>query len=905
MKNENTPIRPFPGLLSRIPWLLRRRSAALSLTLLALLAGSGTSIAAKLPETEPDYTKGEKLPIRWKEISDSMNCGPIGAMAHCWARRDGNDPTHDSRQLYIREIFEDSPAEGKLKPGDVVVGVISPKIPPYRVYNWVPPTEMTPAKDDYVDATLFPYDVRKALSAAITEAEKTENEGKLTLNVWREGNTIPVALELPVMGSYSRTTPFECEKTDLLIKKTADWIMERGMANGGIEAALEGLGLLATGEEKYINFVREWVRSNSKFDPKITEITRGTSAWHAAYDLIFLAEYYLATKDEYIKPTLQRFAEIVIMGQSFAGTWSHGMAEPRLNYGRDHGITASYGSMNTVTGACAVGLVLARKAGVEHERLDKAINKSLKFLAYFAERGTVPYGDHSPWIESNDSNGKNSQCAVLFDLAGMPKEAEYFSRMTLASHRYREQGHTGHFWSFIWGQAGAARGGDEAARSFASNLNWFHELERRPDNDCIVQPQLRYGHWKTAYWKTAGIRLINLCIPRKQIHLTGKGGNSFSPIRGEDLVRVIETGNEWPNAENSVDELFADLASFSPVVREYAAKALGKKDENVVDELISMLLTSEDPLLRRGAAMGLCHAGRGSEKALDALIHTLETSDDQVLKHFAVRAFKGPRSGNGIGTSDAIAKAVPVLFKHATINDPADPWHKLHTEISSTLFHGNDAIAYDRRKREPRNMEGVSEELLIAAIKSWFSNVNGYARGGASRLLAHMDEKTLEPLWRDIFMVSMLPAPSGVMGHQEVMTNGVNLMADKGFKEGAMLGAIQIRRPGWGEERRVQQISEIMPKFGHLAQPFNDDVVLYITYLLNWEKEKIKSRGETRPEDQRRIDSFEAILAAFDKPLPSKDLKTLAPYLKDGDIERAKELLEYYPTKSKPWNRSR
>jgi len=874
------------------------------MTLLVLLAGCGISNAAKLPETEPDYTKGEQLPIRWKPISDSMNCGTIGAMAHCWARRDGNDPTHESRLLYIREIFDNTPADGKLKLGDVVVGVISPKIPPYRIYNWIPSTQQPPVKADYVDATLFPYDVRKALAAAITEAEKTENQGKLTLNVWREGKTIPIAIQLPVMGSYSQTTPFECEKSDILIQKTADRIMERGMSDGGIQAALEGLGLLATGEEKYINFVRQWVRENDHFDPKITEITRDASAWFAAYDLIFLAEYYLATKDEFIKPTLQRFSEIVIMGQSFAGTWSHGMAQPWLNYGRDHGITAAYGSMNSVTGACAVGLVLARKAGVEHERLDLAINKSLKFLAYFAERGTVPYGDHTPWMESNDSNGKNSQCAVLFDLAGMPKEAEYFSRMTLASHRYREQGHTGHFWSFIWGQVGAARGGDEAARSFATNLNWFHELERRPDNDCIVQPQLRHGHWKTPFWKTAGIRLMNLCILRKQIHLTGKGGNSFEPITGDDLVSVIEAGNEWPDADDSIEELFADLASFSPVVREYAAKALGKKEEDVVDELISMLLNSENAYQRRGAAMGLCYAGRGSEKAVDALIGVLETSDDQVLKHFVVRAFKAPGTGNGLAASGAIAKAVPVLLKHATIEDPADPWRKLHNEIASTLFDGNDAIAYDRGKDVTKNLDGVDRELLVAALRSFFNNINGYARGWASKVLAHLDEETLEPLWRDIFIASMHPSPSGVMNHQQVMTNGVKLMAKKGFKEGAMLGAIQIRRPGWGEERRVQQIAEILPEFGAVAEEFEGDVVPYIQSLIAEQKERARRSGELRPQDQKKIEDLQAIIAVYDKPLPAKDLKSIAPFLKEEDLKMAKELLEYYPTKTERWNKN-
>jgi hypothetical protein len=878
-----------------------------ALALLGLLCVQDALLAVNsriLPDEEPDYTKGEELPIRWKPISDSVNCGPIGAMAYCWARRDGNDPTHESRMLDVRLVYEGSPAEGKLMPGDVIVGVVSPKIPPYQLYTWTPPGVEPPTEKDYVDATRFPYDVRKALAAAIAEAEKEKHQGRLILNVWRDGGTLPVAIDLPVVGSYSPTSPFDCEKTDALIRMTSDRIRERGIANGSIPAALEGLGLLATGEEKNIRFVKEWVHGNPKFDPKIKEVWRTGDAWSISYELIFLAEYYMATGDEFIKPTLDRFAEIVVRGQSFAGTWSHMMASPEWNYGQDHGITASYGSMNTVTGACSVGLVLAQKAGVKVDGIGKAIDKSLNFLAYFAERGSVPYGDHTPWMGSNENNGKNSQCAVLFDLAGQSREAKYFSKMTLASHRYREQGHTGHFWSTIWGHLGAARAGDQAAQAFTQSLTWFHELERRPDHDYSVQPQLRYGHWKTRHWKTAGIRLLGLCVPRKAIFLTGKGGHSFDPIKGDELLVALDAGGEWPSEEDSIDELFADLGSFSPVVREHAAKALGKKDENLVDRLIELLETSDDPHLRRGAAMGLSYAGRGSEKAVDALIETLESSDDQVLKHFVVRAFQAPSWGNGLASSDAVAKAIPVLLRHATIQDPADPWRKLHNEIASTLFNGNDALAYDRRKDVPRNLDEVDRDLLVAAMKSFLTNVNGYARGWSSKLLKHLDDETLKPLWRDIFLASMLPSPSGVMNHQQVMTHGVELMAEKGYKEGAMLGAIQIRRPGWGEERRVQQIAEILPAFGAEAQPFDGDVVPYIQSLIDEERERAEKRGELRPKDQRKIESLEALISAFSDPLPPKDLKSLAPFLEEGDLKKAQELLEHYPTKTQRWNKS-
>ena len=51
----------------------------------------------------------------------------------------------------------------------------------------------------------------------------------------------------------------------------------------------------------------------------------------------------------------------------------------------------------------------------------------------------MPYGDHEPKL-AHDNNGRMSIGAVLFDLAGQKTEAEYFVRMTLASHDIREAG---------------------------------------------------------------------------------------------------------------------------------------------------------------------------------------------------------------------------------------------------------------------------------------------------------------------------------------------------------------------------------------------------------------------------------------------------------------------------------
>ncbi len=46
-------------------------------------------------------------------------------------------------------------------------------------------------------------------------------------------------------------------------------------------------------------------------------------------------------------------------------------------------------------------------------------------------KALIPYGDHHPWIENHDDNGKCGMAAVLFNLLGEKNGAEYFSRMSI------------------------------------------------------------------------------------------------------------------------------------------------------------------------------------------------------------------------------------------------------------------------------------------------------------------------------------------------------------------------------------------------------------------------------------------------------------------------------------------
>ena len=119
-------------------------------------------------------------------------------------------------QINVTGTEKGSPADGKLKKGDVIVGI---------------------------GGTPFKGNTRQALSSAIDEAETEAAGGKMKLKLKGDRE---VVITLPVLGSYSRTAPYNCPKSKKIITRAADALVKRGNIGGGVTSATL-LGLLATG----------------------------------------------------------------------------------------------------------------------------------------------------------------------------------------------------------------------------------------------------------------------------------------------------------------------------------------------------------------------------------------------------------------------------------------------------------------------------------------------------------------------------------------------------------------------------------------------------------------------------------------------------------------------------------
>lgn len=239
------------------------------------------------PANLPDLTKGDPIPDGGKNPPPTWTLGPTGIVATFAGRFKGD-------QLQVKTTLEGSPAEGKLQWGDVLVGMNDQK---FQAGG----------------------DLAMLIGNAIIEAEKEENEGRLSFMVWRDKNfiarhgkkdlaaadldklfqeardddslydwkpeeerakevgqmsydkfpidpeTFEVGLKLRTFPAYSDTAPYDCPKTARILEDAwkmleKKFIVDPENPKSGRGGILEAIALVSSGKPEHRKLVREWVR---------------------------------------------------------------------------------------------------------------------------------------------------------------------------------------------------------------------------------------------------------------------------------------------------------------------------------------------------------------------------------------------------------------------------------------------------------------------------------------------------------------------------------------------------------------------------------------------------------------------------------------------------------------------
>ncbi len=758
------PVRARQLPVSRNPASLRLGFRALGI----LLFTASLALAAD-PPRNPDFTAGDAIP---DGATHDWNLGPTGLRGWMFSER---METTAARQVAVTEVDPGSPAEGLFAVGDVLLGVAGER---------------------------FSVDPRLEIGRAITEAEG--RRGKLTFIRWRDGETEKVTVRIAPLGKYASTAPFNCEKSERILAEGCAALARRMEAkpNAGnwIVRSYNALALLASGNPEYLPVVRQQVAAVSSYtDPE----RRDYHSWFYGPINLLLAEYTIATGDETYLPALERVTMEIVRGQSTVGSWGH-------RFVQENGRLAGYGMMNAPGLPLATSLVLAREAGVESTALDLAIERTARLVRFYVGKGSVPYGDHHPWIEAHDDNGKNGIAALFFHLLGDVEAATYFSRMSLASHgAERDHGHTGNFFNMLWAMPGVALSGPRASGAWMEEFGWSYDLARRWDGTFIHQGPPQWRHDSYRRWDATGLYLLAYAQSVGKIHLAGHDGSIVEKLGRKEAESVVAVGRGWSSArkdvvyaDRSTAEVLTLLRSWSPVIRERAAKELARRQAEVGDALLA-LLGAKDRESKLGACLALRERGQGSEAAV-ARLRALLRTDDLWLRVRAAEALAAAGEAGRVAIPDLLALL-------AAPPDESDPRAMVQRYLCFALFDRRDGLF-------GRSLEGVDREALYRAVRAGLGNEDGRARGTLVTVFRLLRTEELAPLLPDILRAVREPAPSGIMFADGVRLGGLEVLAKHRIAEGLPWCLDLIDPDRWGMRERVRPCLAALRLYGGAAK---------------------------------------------------------------------------------------
>ena len=714
----------------------------------------------------PDFTKGEAIP---EKARHDWNLGATGLRGWMFTK---DFATTAARQIKVTAVADGSPADGTMQVGDVILGV---------------------------GGKPFSYDPRTEFGKALTLAESGKGAGKLVLTRWRAGKQEDVTITLPVLGDYSATAPFDCAKSKLILERgcanLAKRIAEPSYNPDPIVRSLNALALLAGGKKEHLPLVKREAQRAAAYEG------RGFRSWHFGYVMMLAAEYQLATGDDSVMPGLRRLALETANGQSAVGSWGHDFARP-------DGRLKGYGMMNAPGLPLTTSLVLARAAGVDDPVITAAIERSLRLLRFYIGKGAIPYGDHGPWMEGHEDNGKCGMAAVLFNLTNEDQGAEFFARMSLSAHGgERDCGHTGNFFNVLWAMPGVSLSGPHATGAWMHEFGaWYFDLARRWDGSFahLGPPEPDFDSYRD--WDATGALLLAYAAPLKNLYILGKRPTKVPQLSAAGAENHIAPGRGWSQGDRTSvyqkmgdDELLAMLGSWSPVLRSRAAMALAMRKDPPVDHVIALL---DSPSLdaRLGACKAITEMRGKAATAVPALRMALG-SDALWLRVRAAEAL----AAIGKPAAGAVPDLLELLAQGPTREDPRAMQQRF---VSKALLGSRSELLGPA-------LDGVDRKQLDRAVRSGLRNEDGWCRGNISKLYAKLSFEEIKPLLPAILQAVIEPAPSGEMFADEVRIEGLRVLAKHHVEDGIHACADYVRDQNpWASEHRTPEILKILESYG-------------------------------------------------------------------------------------------
>jgi hypothetical protein len=408
----------------------------------------------------------------------------------------------------------------------------------------------------------------------------------------------------------------------------------------------------------------------------------------------------------------------------------------------------------------------------------------------------------------------------------------------------------------LWAMPGLALSGPQAMGAWMQEFGtWYYDLARRSDGSFLHQgpPEPRNDSYHG--WDCSGAYLLAYAMPLKKIYLTGKKPAVVSQLDAKTAQSIILDGRGWTNKDRNsfydslTDEQIIDrLRSWSPIVRERAAMALGRRKNATVEPLIEMLT---DPSLetRYGACQGLIFLRGRAAPAVDALQKTL-SDDDLWLRIKAAEAL----AAIGKPAARTVPQLLWLLAQTDTKNDPRGMQQRY---LTFALF--------DRDGMLSRSLQGVDREALYTAVRAGLKNQDGRARGSLGSVYRNLSLEEIKPLLPAIHEAIVQPAPSGEMFADGIRVEGLRVLAQHHIEEG-MTACVKYTREQnpWASQKRTPEIMKILLEYGSHAKAVIPELEKIAHYFEKEEPDFPKNLGLQKANSVR--DTIKAIEASTDTP---------------------------------------
>ncbi len=559
--------------------------------------------------------------------------GIIGVRVETDHRLDKSAESHSNSGI-VKFIYKGSLADGRLAINDVIVGV---------------------------NGESFKKDFSKRMAAAIDWSEG--NTGKLQLSITRNNKPLDVTFEIPLIGSFSKTYPYNCKKSDFILESACDWLVrhqnaEGRLDNGGyiVNSAIAGLALLGSGNPKYTKSIQLLAQTLiSKFDAGLGEPGQSLITWQVNYGAIFLAEYFLATGDSRVLPTLAilnkrlKLLQFIYMPQTSKKDFE-AKNQPIAPFWFGHGMpqkTDGYAALGVNVANALLSWELLSQCGIPIDRDN--YNKTRDYVEVAGPRGEMPYAS-APKQRGGDGDafGRTGVLSLSYYLCA--DRPEYSNKINESLRRIQKDNYfTSHASSDLgkmWGTLGIAAL-DAALLHESMNENKFsYSLIRLSDGSFTANPEMHFQNGGTNIdfeknygraWTTACNALI-FALSQKKLRITGSNGIpgfDVENLKSRNVLKLAEYGRlgKYGDAAKLAKKIISDeKASESEIATaKFVSDYITNKTKPTVKEL-DAIKSSRDFYTLKQRVAEIKRTYEGVE-----IFDTLNATIDEELKNVDVR----------------------------------------------------------------------------------------------------------------------------------------------------------------------------------------------------------------------------------------------------------------------------